>query len=245
MNWRGALAHSVSWWASTARRRRTDFTSTSTPAILPAAAIPGAPPWPGCARCRIGVPARSCSTAWMSTGLAPATILNSCVPRAPTARCPWWLPVGRARPSTSRRRSVRLGLTRRWPRASFTPAISPSGRSSSSCAPVASRCGHETPGRGHRAARVGEAAGPVAGTREGSYTAKLYQSGVKHMAQKVGEEGLEVALAAAGEPDEQLLGEAADLLFHLLVLLRSRGLGVQAVIDELRNRHVSRVTGAR
>jgi len=85
----------------------------------------------------------------------------------------------------------------------------------------------------------------IAGNPEGSYTAKLYQSGVKRMAQKVGEEGLEVALAAAGEPDEQLLGEAADLLFHLLVLLRSRGLGVQAVVDELRIRHARRVTMAR
>ena len=77
----------------------------------------------------------------------------------------------------------------------------------------------------------------IASSPEGSYTARLYQSGVRHMAQKVGEEGLEVALAATGEPDEQLLGEAADLLFHLLVLLRSRGLSVQAVVEELRNRH--------
>jgi phosphoribosyl-ATP pyrophosphohydrolase/phosphoribosyl-AMP cyclohydrolase len=85
----------------------------------------------------------------------------------------------------------------------------------------------------------------IAGSPEGSYTATLYHSGVRHMAQKVGEEGLEVALAATGEGDEQLLGEAADLLFHLLVLLRSRGLGVQAVVEELRNRHASRVSIAR
>ena len=85
----------------------------------------------------------------------------------------------------------------------------------------------------------------IAGSPEGSYTAKLYHSGVRHMAQKVGEEGLEVALAAAGESDERVLGEAADLLFHLLVLLRSRGLGVQAVAVELRNRHASRVMAAR
>jgi phosphoribosyl-ATP pyrophosphohydrolase/phosphoribosyl-AMP cyclohydrolase len=80
----------------------------------------------------------------------------------------------------------------------------------------------------------------IASHPEGSYTARLYQGGVKHMAQKVGEEGLEVALAATGEADEQLVGEAADLLFHLLVLLRARGLGVQAVIEELRERHASR-----
>ncbi len=85
----------------------------------------------------------------------------------------------------------------------------------------------------------------IAGSPEGSYTAKLYHDGVRHMAQKVGEEGLEVALAGAGESDERVLGEAADLLFHLLVLLRSRGLGVQAVVEELRNRHASRVTVAR
>jgi phosphoribosyl-ATP pyrophosphohydrolase/phosphoribosyl-AMP cyclohydrolase len=85
----------------------------------------------------------------------------------------------------------------------------------------------------------------VAGSTEGSYTAGLYRSGVRHMAQKVGEEGLEVALAATGESDERLVGEAADLLFHLLVLLRSRGLRVQAVVEELRNRHASRVAVAR
>jgi phosphoribosyl-ATP pyrophosphohydrolase/phosphoribosyl-AMP cyclohydrolase len=85
----------------------------------------------------------------------------------------------------------------------------------------------------------------ISGNPEGSYTARLYQSGVRHMAQKVGEEGLEVALAAAGEADEQLVGEAADLLFHLLVLLRARGLGMQAVIEELRQRHASRETVAR
>jgi phosphoribosyl-ATP pyrophosphohydrolase/phosphoribosyl-AMP cyclohydrolase len=80
----------------------------------------------------------------------------------------------------------------------------------------------------------------IAGRPEGSYTARLYQGGVKRMAQKVGEEGLEVALAATGETDERLVGEAADLLFHLLVLLRARGLGVQAVIEELRERHANR-----
>ena len=60
------------------------------------------------------------------------------------------------------------------------------------------------------------------------------------MAQKVGEEGLEVALAGAGEPDDALLGECADLLYHLLVLLRSRNLKLEAVIEELRRRHAAR-----
>ena len=87
-------------------------------------------------------------------------------------------------------------------------------------------------------------AGRVAQSPEGSYTAQLYQRGVRHMAQKVGEEGLEVALAAASESDERLLGEAADLLFHLLVLLRARGLGIEPVIEELRQRHAGRTMNA-
>jgi phosphoribosyl-AMP cyclohydrolase / phosphoribosyl-ATP pyrophosphohydrolase len=76
------------------------------------------------------------------------------------------------------------------------------------------------------------AAGP-----EGSYTASLYARGVRHVAQKVGEEGLEVALAGAGETDEALVAECADLLYHLLVLLRSRSLPLSAVIAELQRRH--------
>ena len=85
------------------------------------------------------------------------------------------------------------------------------------------------------AARI--AAGP-----KGSYTASLYGKGATRMAQKVGEEGLEVALAAVGEGNERLTSEAADLLFHLLVLLHSRGLGFHAVVEELRNRHADRTT---
>ena len=80
----------------------------------------------------------------------------------------------------------------------------------------------------------------IAANPEGSYTAALYARGVRRMAQKVGEEGLEVALAAAGEPDAQLIGEAADLLYHLLVLLRARQLRLQDVITELRERHANR-----
>ena len=80
----------------------------------------------------------------------------------------------------------------------------------------------------------------IAGNPDGSYTAELYAKGIKRMAQKVGEEGLEVALAAVGEADEQLVSEAADLLFHLAVLLRSRNLKVQMVVAELFNRHANR-----
>jgi phosphoribosyl-ATP pyrophosphohydrolase/phosphoribosyl-AMP cyclohydrolase len=75
---------------------------------------------------------------------------------------------------------------------------------------------------------------------EGSYTAQLYARGVRRIAQKVGEEGLEVALAGAGEPDAQLVAESADLIFHLLVLLRSREIPLQSVIAELRQRHAAR-----
>ncbi len=71
----------------------------------------------------------------------------------------------------------------------------------------------------------------------GSYTTRLFDAGTKRMAQKVGEEGVETALAALAESDELLLGEAADLIFHLTVLLRSRGLSLREVNDVLRERH--------
>jgi len=72
---------------------------------------------------------------------------------------------------------------------------------------------------------------------EGSYTARLQAEGPKRIAQKVGEEGVEVALAAIAEPDEKLIGEAADLVYHLLLLLRSRGLRLEHVVAELKSRH--------
>ena len=59
----------------------------------------------------------------------------------------------------------------------------------------------------------------------------------RSLAQKVGEEGLEVALAAAAETDDKLIAESADLLFHLLVLLKSRGLPLERVVAELQSRH--------
>jgi phosphoribosyl-ATP pyrophosphohydrolase/phosphoribosyl-AMP cyclohydrolase len=61
------------------------------------------------------------------------------------------------------------------------------------------------------------------------------------MAQKVGEEGVEVALAASGSPNE-LVSESADLIFHLLVLLRSRGLRLTDVAALLASRHSERRT---
>ncbi len=80
---------------------------------------------------------------------------------------------------------------------------------------------------------------------EDSYTARLHARGVRRVAQKVGEEGLEVALAGAGEPDPQLIAESADLLFHLLLLLRSRAIPFAAVVEELRQRHAARSAPAR
>ncbi len=80
----------------------------------------------------------------------------------------------------------------------------------------------------------------IASRPEGSYTAKLYERGTTRMAQKVGEEGLEVALAAVAEGEEKLLAESADLLYHLTLLLLSRGLSLERVSAELRARHANR-----
>jgi phosphoribosyl-ATP pyrophosphohydrolase/phosphoribosyl-AMP cyclohydrolase len=80
----------------------------------------------------------------------------------------------------------------------------------------------------------------VAESPKGSYTARLFSEGPKRIAQKVGEEGLEVALAAVAETDDKVLSESADLIFHLLVLLRSRGLSFQGVVAELQSRHATK-----
>ena len=71
----------------------------------------------------------------------------------------------------------------------------------------------------------------------GSYTTKLFDEGIRRIAQKVGEEGVETALAAVVQDDAALLGESADLVFHLLVLLRARGLSLQDVSSLLQARH--------
>ncbi|MCP2670201.1 bifunctional phosphoribosyl-AMP cyclohydrolase/phosphoribosyl-ATP diphosphatase HisIE [Maricaulaceae bacterium EIL42A08] len=72
---------------------------------------------------------------------------------------------------------------------------------------------------------------------EDSYTAKLLSRGVLKCAQKVGEEGVEVALAATAEDDEALLGEAADLIYHLTVVLKARELSLKDVARVLEARH--------
>jgi phosphoribosyl-AMP cyclohydrolase / phosphoribosyl-ATP pyrophosphohydrolase len=75
---------------------------------------------------------------------------------------------------------------------------------------------------------------------EGSYTAKLLAEGTRRIAQKVGEEGLELALAAVAQPDEDVIGEAADLLYHTLLLLQVKNLSLAKVIAELERRHTDR-----
>ncbi|MCT4702597.1 bifunctional phosphoribosyl-AMP cyclohydrolase/phosphoribosyl-ATP diphosphatase HisIE [Enterobacteriaceae bacterium H20N1] len=72
---------------------------------------------------------------------------------------------------------------------------------------------------------------------ESSYTAKLYASGTKRIAQKVGEEGVETALAATVNDRHELTNEASDLMYHLLVLLQDQDLDLSAVIENLRKRH--------
>ena len=74
---------------------------------------------------------------------------------------------------------------------------------------------------------------------EGSYTTTLLETGVKRIAQKVGEEGVETALAAVAGNDDELLNESADLIYHLLVLLRSRKLELGSLVEVLKIRHGS------
>ena len=72
---------------------------------------------------------------------------------------------------------------------------------------------------------------------EDSYTAKLLDKGIARVAQKVGEEGVELALAGVGDTNDKVVEESADLLFHLLVLLRARGVALRDVVQKLESRH--------
>ena len=72
---------------------------------------------------------------------------------------------------------------------------------------------------------------------DSSYTAKLLQGPLRRAAQKVGEEGVETALAAVAETDDKLTSEAADLIYHLLVLLAAKDVKFDSVIEELQRRH--------
>ena len=70
-----------------------------------------------------------------------------------------------------------------------------------------------------------------------SYTSQLFAAGAKRIAQKVGEEAVEVALAASSGNRDETLSESADLLYHLLVLLADQDIRLSQVVDKLASRH--------
>ncbi len=72
---------------------------------------------------------------------------------------------------------------------------------------------------------------------DSSYTASLYARGTKRISQKVGEEGVEVALAATSGDKAELVCESADLIYHLMVLLQDQGLSMDDVVNKLKERH--------
>ncbi|MEL6390977.1 MAG: bifunctional phosphoribosyl-AMP cyclohydrolase/phosphoribosyl-ATP diphosphatase HisIE [Bacteroidota bacterium] len=72
---------------------------------------------------------------------------------------------------------------------------------------------------------------------EGSYTASLFRKGINKIAQKVGEEAVELVIEAKDDDEQLFLGEAADLMFHYLVLLRAKGHDISDVIQVLKSRH--------
>ncbi|MFV0468693.1 MAG: bifunctional phosphoribosyl-AMP cyclohydrolase/phosphoribosyl-ATP diphosphatase HisIE [Dysgonomonas sp.] len=72
---------------------------------------------------------------------------------------------------------------------------------------------------------------------DGSYTTSLFQSGINRMAQKVGEEALESVIEACNVTDDRLIYESADMLYHLIVLLVSKGLSIEDLSRELQKRH--------
>ncbi len=75
---------------------------------------------------------------------------------------------------------------------------------------------------------------------EGSYTARLWERGLTRMAQKVGEEGVEIALAAVVQEQDRLISESADMLYHLALLLKARNLSLANVVRELEQRHAAK-----
>jgi phosphoribosyl-ATP pyrophosphohydrolase/phosphoribosyl-AMP cyclohydrolase len=79
----------------------------------------------------------------------------------------------------------------------------------------------------------------LAAAPEGSYTAKIASQGMLKVAQKLGEEGVELALAAAAQDSARVTAEAADLVYHLLLLLAMRELTLADVVAELERRHLT------
>ena len=72
---------------------------------------------------------------------------------------------------------------------------------------------------------------------EKSYTTSLFQSGINRMAQKVGEEAVETVIEATNGTDDRLIYEASDMIYHLIVLLTSKGLRIEDLANELKKRH--------
>ena len=72
---------------------------------------------------------------------------------------------------------------------------------------------------------------------EGSYTTSLFKDGLNRMAQKVGEEALELVIEACNGTDERMIYEGSDMLYHLIVLLTSKGLRIEQMAKELQERH--------
>jgi phosphoribosyl-AMP cyclohydrolase / phosphoribosyl-ATP pyrophosphohydrolase len=72
---------------------------------------------------------------------------------------------------------------------------------------------------------------------EGSYTSSLFKKGINKIAQKVGEEAVELVIEAKDENKDLFIGEAADLLFHYLILLEAKEIGLDQIIEELIKRH--------
>lgn len=72
---------------------------------------------------------------------------------------------------------------------------------------------------------------------EGSYTTSLFQSGINRMAQKVGEEAVETVIEATNGTDDRLIYEASDMIYHLIVLLTSKGMRIEDLASELKKRH--------
>ncbi len=72
---------------------------------------------------------------------------------------------------------------------------------------------------------------------EGSYTTSLFKDGLNRMAQKVGEEALELVIEACNGTDERMIYEGSDMLYHLIVLLTSKGLRIEQMAAELQERH--------
>ena len=72
---------------------------------------------------------------------------------------------------------------------------------------------------------------------EGSYTTSLFKKGVNRMAQKVGEEAVETVIEATNGSEEGFIYEASDLIYHLIVLLTSKGMRIETLGEELKKRH--------